>query len=76
MSERPSICTFINGERAKILSAGQGRLLLVLLTKVSLLYDMNGRTPKRLLHGKVWKKLSPKYHLYSKSTSPRILLFN
>ena len=34
--------------------------LLVLLTKVSLLYDMNGRTPKRLLHGKVWKKLSPK----------------
>lgn len=25
MSERPSICTFINGERAKILSAGQGR---------------------------------------------------
>ena len=37
MSERPSICTLINGERAKILSAGQGRLLLVLLTKVSLL---------------------------------------
>ena len=60
MSERPSICTFINGERAKTLSAGQGRLLLVLLTKVSLLCDMNGRTPKRLLHGKVWKKLSPK----------------
>ena len=40
MSERPSTCTFINGERAKILSAGQGRLLPVLLAKVSLLYDI------------------------------------